>query len=115
MGAAGSGKLEERLHSVLCCTVCLDLPKASVYQCTNGHLMCAGCFIHLLADARLKEEQATCPQQGPGSLEKGPCSSQQGPCSSQKHSLSMAGLEGSLQLTEGSLQLTAGSLQLMVV
>ncbi|XP_073650438.1 zinc finger TRAF-type-containing protein 1 isoform X3 [Tursiops truncatus] len=59
--AAGSGKLEERLYSVLCCTVCLDLPKASVYQCTNGHLMCAGCFIHLLADARLKEEQATCP------------------------------------------------------
>uniref|UniRef100_A0A8B9ZA37 Cysteine and histidine-rich protein 1 n=1 Tax=Buteo japonicus TaxID=224669 RepID=A0A8B9ZA37_9AVES len=30
-------------------------------RCTNGHLMCAGCFIHLLADARLKEEQATCP------------------------------------------------------
>ncbi|XP_020851086.1 zinc finger TRAF-type-containing protein 1 [Phascolarctos cinereus] len=59
--SAGSGKLEERLYSVLCCTVCLDLPKASVYQCTNGHLMCAGCFIHLLADARLKEEQATCP------------------------------------------------------
>ncbi|KAM4751809.1 zinc finger TRAF-type-containing protein 1-like [Cyanocitta cristata] len=60
-GAAGSVKLEERLYSVLCCTVCLDLPKASVYQCTNGHLMCAGCFIHLLADSRLKEEQATCP------------------------------------------------------
>ncbi|XP_055521333.1 zinc finger TRAF-type-containing protein 1 isoform X2 [Leucoraja erinacea] len=59
--AAGENKLEERLYSVLCCTVCLDLPKASVYQCTNGHLMCAGCFIHLLADARLKEEQATCP------------------------------------------------------
>ncbi|KAG7268859.1 hypothetical protein CRUP_011308 [Coryphaenoides rupestris] len=30
-------------------------------KCTNGHLMCAGCFIHLLADSRLKEEQATCP------------------------------------------------------
>ncbi|XP_032897777.1 cysteine and histidine-rich protein 1 [Amblyraja radiata] len=59
--AGGENKLEERLYSVLCCTVCLDLPKASVYQCTNGHLMCAGCFIHLLADARLKEEQATCP------------------------------------------------------
>ncbi|XP_029448088.1 cysteine and histidine-rich protein 1 isoform X3 [Rhinatrema bivittatum] len=58
---ASSVRLEERLYSVLCCTVCLDLPKASVYQCTNGHLMCAGCFIHLLADARLKEEQATCP------------------------------------------------------
>lgn len=27
-----AGKLEERLYSVLCCTVCLDLPKASVYQ-----------------------------------------------------------------------------------
>ncbi|CAH2286305.1 cysteine and histidine-rich 1 [Pelobates cultripes] len=57
----GTVRLEERLYGVLCCTVCLDLPKASVYQCTNGHLMCAGCFIHLLADARLKEEQATCP------------------------------------------------------
>ena len=30
-------------------------------KCTNGHLMCAGCFSHLLADARLKDEQATCP------------------------------------------------------
>ncbi|XP_071409836.1 zinc finger TRAF-type-containing protein 1 [Pithys albifrons albifrons] len=60
-GAAGNVKLEDRLYSVLCCTVCLDLPNASVYQCTNGHLMCASCFIHLLADARLKEEQATCP------------------------------------------------------
>ncbi|XP_078473818.1 zinc finger TRAF-type-containing protein 1 isoform X1 [Lampetra fluviatilis] len=60
-GGANSNKLEERLYSVLCCTVCLDLPKASIFQCSNGHLMCAGCFIHLLADARLKEEQATCP------------------------------------------------------
>ncbi|XP_032830446.2 zinc finger TRAF-type-containing protein 1 isoform X2 [Petromyzon marinus] len=61
VGGANSNKLEERLYSVLCCTVCLDLPKASIFQCSNGHLMCAGCFIHLLADARLKEEQATCP------------------------------------------------------
>lgn len=30
-------------------------------QCTNGHLMCAGCFTHLLADARLRDELATCP------------------------------------------------------
>lgn len=30
-------------------------------QCVNGHLMCAGCFNHLLADARLKDETATCP------------------------------------------------------
>lgn len=30
-------------------------------QCNNGHLMCAGCFTHLLADSRLKDEQPTCP------------------------------------------------------
>ena len=30
-------------------------------QCTNGHLMCIACFSHLLADARLKDETATCP------------------------------------------------------
>ena len=30
-------------------------------QCANGHLMCIGCFSHLLADARLKDETATCP------------------------------------------------------
>lgn len=32
-----------------------------ILQCTNGHLMCAGCYNHLLADARLKDETATCP------------------------------------------------------
>lgn len=31
-------------------------------QCCNGHLMCAPCFTHLLADARLRDEtHATCP------------------------------------------------------
>lgn len=30
-------------------------------QCNNGHLMCAGCLTHLLADARLKDETASCP------------------------------------------------------
>lgn len=54
-------KLEQRLGGILCCAVCLDLPRAAVYQCTNGHLMCAGCFTHLLADARLRDELATCP------------------------------------------------------
>ena len=52
--------LENRLSGILCCAVCLDLPK-TCYQCTNGHLMCAGCFNHILADARLKDEAATCP------------------------------------------------------
>jgi len=56
-----SEKLENRLGGILCCAVCLDLPRAAIYQCTNGHLMCAGCFTHLLADARLRDEIATCP------------------------------------------------------
>lgn len=30
-------------------------------QCSNGHLMCASCMAHLLADGRLKDETATCP------------------------------------------------------
>ncbi|KAG1661121.1 Cysteine and histidine-rich protein 1 [Nymphon striatum] len=54
-------KLEMRLNGILCCVVCLDLPKSAIYQCNNGHLMCAGCFTHLLADARLKDETASCP------------------------------------------------------
>lgn len=56
-----SDKLEHRLGGILCCAVCLDLPRSAIYQCTNGHLMCAGCFAHLLADARLRDEMATCP------------------------------------------------------
>ena len=39
----------------------MDLPHSSVFQCTNGHLMCSACFTHLLADARLRDETATCP------------------------------------------------------
>ncbi|GBP31951.1 Cysteine and histidine-rich protein 1 homolog [Eumeta japonica] len=54
-------RLEYRLGGILCCAVCLDLPRAAVYQCSNGHLMCAACFTHLLADARLRDEAATCP------------------------------------------------------
>ncbi|GFU06317.1 cysteine and histidine-rich protein 1-B [Nephila pilipes] len=53
--------LEERLHEILCCAVCLDLPKSAVYQCRNGHLMCSECFNHLLADAHLKMVSSVCP------------------------------------------------------
>ncbi|ESP02606.1 hypothetical protein LOTGIDRAFT_138168 [Lottia gigantea] len=52
--------LEDRLNGILCCAVCLDLPR-TCFQCINGHLMCSGCFNHLLADARLKDETPTCP------------------------------------------------------
>ncbi|CAO1415710.1 unnamed protein product [Diamesa serratosioi] len=54
-------KLENRLGGILCCAVCLDLPKTAMYQCVMGHLMCAGCFTHLLADGRLRDQVATCP------------------------------------------------------
>lgn len=54
-------RLENRLGGILCCAVCLDLPNSAVFQCTNGHLMCIGCFNHLLADARMRDETATCP------------------------------------------------------
>lgn len=30
--------LEERLNGILCCTVCLDLPKSAVYQVSNEQL-----------------------------------------------------------------------------
>uniref|UniRef100_A0A2M4BN25 Putative cysteine and histidine-rich protein 1 n=1 Tax=Anopheles marajoara TaxID=58244 RepID=A0A2M4BN25_9DIPT len=54
-------KLEQRLGGILCCAVCLDLPRTAMYQCSMGHLMCAGCFTHLLADGRLRDQNATCP------------------------------------------------------
>lgn len=54
-------KLEARLIGVLSCVICFDLPSGSIYQCMHGHLMCIGCFNHILADARLKNEQALCP------------------------------------------------------
>ena len=37
--------------------VCLDLPPSAIMQCCHGHLMCIGCYHHLLGDARLKDEQ----------------------------------------------------------
>ncbi|XP_042896384.1 zinc finger TRAF-type-containing protein 1-B [Parasteatoda tepidariorum] len=54
-------ELEDRLQEILCCAVCLDLPKSAVYQCRNGHLVCSECFNHLLADAQLRLGAAVCP------------------------------------------------------
>ncbi|XP_017029789.1 zinc finger TRAF-type-containing protein 1 homolog [Drosophila kikkawai] len=60
--AAGTHeKLAYRISTALCCAVCLDLPKTAMYQCQMGHLMCAACFTHLLADGRLRDQIATCP------------------------------------------------------
>lgn len=52
---------ESRLNAILCCTVCLDLPKTSCYQCLNGHLMCEKCINRILADAHLQNITARCP------------------------------------------------------
>ena len=60
INSASEDKLEDRLTTVLCCAVCLELPINAIYQCSQGHLICIQCFNHILADARLKDEQATC-------------------------------------------------------
>ena len=54
-----SRTLEDRIGSILSCCICLDLSSLAMYQCVNGHLMCASCFNHLLADCKLKDEQTT--------------------------------------------------------
>ena len=51
--------LEDRIGSILSCCICLDLSTLAMFQCVNGHLMCASCFNHLLADCKLKDEQTT--------------------------------------------------------
>uniref|UniRef100_A0A1B6GRF7 TRAF-type domain-containing protein n=1 Tax=Cuerna arida TaxID=1464854 RepID=A0A1B6GRF7_9HEMI len=53
-------ELEERLYDILQCTICLNLPKDTVYQCTNGHLMCPGCLTRLLTELKLEKEDVTC-------------------------------------------------------
>ncbi|KAI9575206.1 cysteine and histidine-rich protein 1 homolog [Glossina fuscipes] len=58
---SGDASLTERLNALLCCVVCLNLSKFSMYQCRRGHLMCADCFNHLLADGRLRDQFSTCP------------------------------------------------------
>lgn len=55
-------QFHEKVSDLLICTVCLANPNVEVYQCHYGHLMCIGCFYRLLADARIKDEQARCPK-----------------------------------------------------
>lgn len=59
----GDDKLELRLRHIMRCTVCLSLPKMTMYQCEMGHLMCVACFTNLHAEqSTLRNEGATCPQ-----------------------------------------------------
>lgn len=43
------------------CDVCNDIPKKPIYECSNKHLMCGGCFAKVMADARLLNRRANCP------------------------------------------------------
>jgi len=36
---SASDKLEHRLGGILCCAVCLDLPRSSIYQVRIGHFV----------------------------------------------------------------------------
>lgn len=49
------------MHKCFNTRLLLGTDTVSKFQCSNGHLMCAPCFTHLLADARLRDEAATCP------------------------------------------------------
>ena len=42
-----SDKLENRLGGILCCTVCLDLPKAAVYQVSDFKILLSICKIKI--------------------------------------------------------------------
>lgn len=60
-GTKGPEDILEKISRHCSCTVCLDIPPVALYQCKNGHLMCYTCLNHLLADSRLKDDNATCP------------------------------------------------------
>ena len=52
---------KDRVKPILSSCICLDLCQSAIFQCTNGHLMCVSCLHHLLADCKLKQQDATCP------------------------------------------------------
>ncbi|KAH8377856.1 hypothetical protein KR093_007498, partial [Drosophila rubida] len=44
------------------CIVCYTVPFSELYQCQNGHLICAGCYQIRVLDKMLGCELGTCPQ-----------------------------------------------------
>uniref|UniRef100_A0A1A9WUZ9 TRAF-type domain-containing protein n=1 Tax=Glossina brevipalpis TaxID=37001 RepID=A0A1A9WUZ9_9MUSC len=59
--SSGVALLPEKLSGLFSCVICWNLPETPIYQCVRGHLMCDGCFYHLLADRRLRNVVPTCP------------------------------------------------------
>lgn len=46
------------------CIVCKTLPFTALFQCQNGHQICAGCYQMRVLDKMLGEQLGTCPQCG---------------------------------------------------
>lgn len=49
-------KLESRLGSVLCCAVCLDLPKTAMYQVSNSFFSYTMSLLHFLLRIKNRHE-----------------------------------------------------------
>ncbi|XP_033243639.1 cysteine and histidine-rich protein 1-B-like [Drosophila miranda] len=63
-GSSGGGDsdLRERLHNLLVCVVCREVPQPhDFYQCSNGHIMCDDCKTAILAVAIFNDMGACCP------------------------------------------------------
>ncbi|KAH8273818.1 hypothetical protein KR044_001143, partial [Drosophila immigrans] len=58
-GLNTSGELND-----FCCIVCKTVPFSEIYQCLNGHLICAGCYQIRVLDKMLGSQLGTCPQCG---------------------------------------------------
>ncbi|XP_033237345.1 cysteine and histidine-rich protein 1 homolog [Drosophila pseudoobscura] len=63
-GSLGGGvsDLRERLHNLLVCVVCRELPQPhDFYQCRHGHIICDDCRSAVLAVAIFNDTDACCP------------------------------------------------------
>ncbi|XP_026849822.1 cysteine and histidine-rich protein 1 homolog [Drosophila persimilis] len=63
-GSSGGGvsDLRERLHNILVCVVCREVPQPhDFYQCSHGHIMCEDCKTAVLAVAIFNKTRACCP------------------------------------------------------
>ncbi|KAH8378666.1 hypothetical protein KR009_000560, partial [Drosophila setifemur] len=54
--------LSERLHHLMLCNVCCEVPHPEEsYQCSQGHIVCLDCMTHILAEAAISRKDARCP------------------------------------------------------
>lgn len=55
-----SPTLEQKLEAIFTCQTCNDLPEKTIYQCTNGDLICGGCLSFLLSEETTRNIPAVC-------------------------------------------------------